>query len=125
YHVGMPKNGFLRVPPQISHKIALPAEWSSVERRFSAGKPPRDGVRKIEKFGLTFRTTRDAATIDHFYDTMYLPYGRRRHADLADLEPREVTQKTAAKGALIEILRGKSVVGGGVLQRVDRVMQFM
>jgi len=27
YHVGMPKNGFLRVPPEISHNSALPAEW--------------------------------------------------------------------------------------------------
>ncbi len=125
YHVGMPKNGFLRVPPQISHRIALPAEWSSVEQRFAARKTTRDELRKVEKFGLTFRTTRDAATIDRFYDTMYLPYGRRRHADLADLEPRDVIQKTAAKGALIEILHGDSVVGGGVLQRVDRVMQFM
>ena len=101
YHVGMPKNGFLRVPPQISHRIALPAEWSSVEQRFSARKTTRDELRKVEKFGLTFRTTRDAATIDRFYDTMYLPYGRRRHADHADLEPRDVIQKTAAKCALI------------------------
>jgi hypothetical protein len=125
YHLGMPKNGFLQLPPQISHRIALPAEWSSVEQRFSARKTTRDELRKVEKFGLTFRTTHDAATIDRFYDTMYLPYGRRRHADLADLEPRDVIQKTAARGALIEVLHGDSVVGGGVLQRVDRVMQFM
>ena len=43
----------------------------------------------------------------------------------SESEPRDVIQKTAARGALIEVLHGGAVVGGGVLHRVDRVMQFM
>lgn len=125
YHLGIPKNGFLRVPPQISHRIALPADWSLVEQRLSARKTTRDELRKVEKFGLAFRTTRDPEPIDRFYDTMYLPYARRRHEDLTDIEPRDVIHKTAARGGLIEVLHGDSVVGGGILQRVDRVLQFM
>src|SRR4051812_46783999 len=113
YYLGMPKNGFLRVPPQIAHRIALPADWSSVDRRLRARKTTRDELRKVEKFGLTFRTSRDPATIDRFYDTMYLTYARRRHADLVDVEPRDVIQKTAARGALIEVVHGDSVLGGG------------
>jgi hypothetical protein len=125
YHLLAPKRGFLRVPPQISHRIELPADWASVEQRFSARKTTRDELRKVEKFGLTFRTTVDREAIDRFYDTMYLPYGQRRHTNLADLEPRDVIQKTAARGALIEVLHRDSVVGGGILLRVDHVMQFM
>lgn len=125
YHLGMARKGFLRVPPQISHRIALPGDWPAVEQRLSARKTTRDELRKVEKFGLTFRTTQDAATIDRFYDTMYLPYARRRHADLTDVEPRDVILKTGALGALIEVLHGGSVVGGGILHRVDRVMRFM
>jgi hypothetical protein len=125
YHLGIARKSFLRVPPQISHRIALPGDWPAVEQRLSARKTTRDELRKVEKFGLTFRITRDAETIDRFYDTMYLPYARRRHADLVDVEPREVIQKTGARGGLIEVLHGGSVVGGGILHRVDHVMRFM
>jgi hypothetical protein len=125
YHLGLARHGFLRVPPQMSHRIALPKDWSEVERRLAARKTTRDELRKVEKFGLTFRITHDAATIDQFYDTMYLPYARRRHGDLVDVEPREVISKTGARGALIEVLQGDAVVGGGILNRVDHVMRFM
>jgi hypothetical protein len=125
YHLGIARNGFLRVPPQISHRIALPSDWAAVEQRFSARKTTRDELRKIEKFGLTFRITRDAATIDRFYDTMYLPYAQRRHAALVDVEPREVILKTGVRGALIEVLHRGAVVGGGILHRVDQEMRFM
>jgi Acetyltransferase (GNAT) domain len=125
YCLGLASKGFLRVPPQISHRIALPADWSSVEQRFSARKTTRDELRKVEKFGLTFRTTQDAAALDRFYDTMYLPYARRRHAHLVDVEPRDVIQRAGARGALIEVTHGGAVVGGGLLHRVDHVMQFL
>jgi hypothetical protein len=125
YHLAVPKKGFLRVPPQISHRVELPADWQSLEQRLSARKTTRDELRKIDKFGLTFRTTLEVSAIDRFYDAMYLPHALRRHADLVDVEPREVIQKTCARGALIEVMHGGAVVGGGVLRRVDRVMQFM
>ena len=125
YHLWLARQGFLRVPPQISHRIALPGDWATVEQRFSARKTTRDELRKIEKFGLTFRITRDAATIDRFYDTMYLPYARRRHRNLVDVEPREVISKTGARGALIEVLHRGASVGCGILHRTDRVMRFM
>ena len=125
YHLGLARAGFLGVPPQLSHRIALPRDWPTVEQRFSARKTTRDELRKIEKFGLTFGITRDAAAIDRFYDTMYLPYARRRHAELVDVEPREVILRTAASGGLIEVLHRGTPVGGGILHRVDRVMRFM
>lgn len=125
YYIGIARKGFLRVPPQISHRIALPSDWPSVEQQFSARKTTRDELRKIEKFGLTFRTTREAATLSRFYDTMYLPYARRRHADLVDVEPRDVILKTGSRGALIEVLHRGAAVGGGILHRMDGVMRFM
>ena len=125
YYLGIGRQDFLRVPPQISHRIALPRDWPTVEQRFAARKTTRDELRKIEKFGLTFRITRDAATLDRFYDTMYVPYARRRHAALVDVEPREVILKTGARGGLIEVLHRGAVVGGGILHRADHVMRFM
>ena len=125
YYIGIAANGFLRVPPQIAHRIALPSDWSSLERRLSARKTTRDELRKVEKFGLSFRITRDAASIDNFYATMYLPYARRRHAQLVDVEPRETILKIGAGGALLEVLHQGAVVGGGILHRTDRVMRFM
>jgi len=128
YYLGISRRGFLRVPPQIAHRIALPGDWPSVERRLSARKTTRDELRKIEKFGLAFRITRDAAAIDRFYDTMYLPYARRRHAQLVDVEARDAIRNigaVGAGGALIEVVHQGVAVGGGILHRTDRVMRFM
>lgn len=125
YYLGIAPKGFLRVPPQLSHRIALPTDWPTVEQRLSARKTTRDELRKIEKFGLAFRITRDAAAIDRFYDTMYLPYARRRHAALVDVEPRDVISRTGARGGLIEVLHGGAPIGGGILHRVDHVLRFM
>lgn len=125
YHLGSARSGFLRVPPQMSHRIALPRDWPTIEQRLSARKTTRDELRKIEKFGLTSRITRDVATIDRFYDTMYEPYALRRHAELVDIEPRDVILKTGARGALIEVLHRGAAVGGGILHRTDRMMRFM
>jgi hypothetical protein len=125
YYLGIAASGFLRVPPQIAHRIALPVDWPSVERRLSARKTTRDELRKIEKFGLTFRITRDMASIDKFYDTMYLPYARSRHAQLMDVEPRDTIAKIGTGGALIEVIHHGAAVGGGILHRTDRVMRFM
>jgi hypothetical protein len=125
YYLGIACKGFLRVPPQIAHRIALPSDWPSVERRLSARKTTRDELRKIDKFGLVFRITRDAAAIDRFYDTMYLPYAQRRHAQLVDVEARDAIRNIGVGGALIEVLHQGAVVGGGILHRTDRVMRFM
>jgi GNAT acetyltransferase-like protein len=119
------RENFLRLPPNISHKLDLPGDWSLVEQRFLKRKSTRDEIRKIEKYGLSYRATRDRAAAERFYDTMYMPYARRRHGELLDVDPREVVVKLGTTGALLEVMHGERVIAGGVLQQIDRRMRFL
>ena len=125
YHHAISRTQFLHVPPGIAHKIALPSDWSAVERRFQAHKSTKDELRKVEKFGLSYRMTQDRTALERFYDTMYEPYARQRHADFMEIEPRDVVVKAGTLGALLEIIHGERVVAGGILHRVDRTMRFL
>ena len=125
YYHALSRSEFLRLPPQIAHKLELPSDWAAIEQRFLSRKSTKDELRKLEKYGLSYRTTRDRGALERFYDTMYIPYARQRHAALLDVDPRELVVKIGTMGALLEIMDGERVVAGGILQRVDQRMRFL
>jgi hypothetical protein len=125
YYHGLPRTRFLQVPPVIGHKMSLPSSWAAVVSQFRQRKTTRAELRKLEKFELSYRTTRERAAAESFYDTMYVPYATQRHGSLADLDSREDVLAAVRSGTLLEVtLRGR-VVAAAALHRMNRTMRFL
>ena len=125
YYHRLPRHRFLLVPRAIAHTLSLPASWAEVEARYRVRKTTRDELRKLDKYGLSYRTCRDRAAIERFYHTMYVPYATERHGDLSDLDSLESVVAAAQAGTLLEVLQGEHVVAAGVLHRVGKRMRFL
>lgn len=116
---------FLRVPPVVTHRLALPAAWAEIEARYRARKTTRDELNKLEQFELTYRVTRQRAAIERFYDAMYVPYVSQRHGPEAEIDPRADILEAAERGGLLEVVRASRVIAGGILRRRGREMRFL
>jgi len=70
--------------------------------------------RKVRKYKYSFRLAHDAASVEHFYERLYLPYVKARFGDAC--YPRTLPElcRAVEKGFLLQVLRGEQWVAGVV-----------
>ena len=77
-------------------------------------------LRNIRKQGFTYRVTREAAGIERFYETMYLPNVRKTHGERAFVATLDELMRGCGQGAeLLLVEHGGQEVAGVVLGAYD------
>lgn len=116
----------LHIPGWIIQKIMIPDTWDAVVKQFRKNTRSTD-LRKVRKYKLEYKISRDKAEIDHFYDTMYEPYAKQRFGDLSVIDDREEIAASGAyrQGGLLQVVHEGRVVAGVVLYQWRRIMHFL
>lgn len=119
------RRGFLHLPGWIAQKIALPDSWEGVLRQFRKNTKTTD-LRKIRKYKLEFKLSRDDNDLRAFYEHMYVPYAQQRFKNTAVVDTLDdVRDTTARRGVLLQVLNEQRVVAGVVLYRWREEMHFL
>ena len=123
YHL-LAGSQFVHVPGWLVQKIPLPGTWQEVVGNFRKNTRSTD-LRKIRKFGLTFRLTTEQAEVERFHDAMYLPYVEGRFGNLAIIDSRDEIVGVGTSGGLLQVLQQDRVVGAVVLFRSRKTLHFL
>lgn len=117
-------SGFLEVPAWIDQSLQLPYRWDDLSGSLR-GSAKGEDLRKVRKYGLTYRIVRDEKAVGRFYTEMYVPHVTSRFGAAAYVEPEWKIHYCAANGALMQILRDGEVVAGQVLYGDRDSLQFL
>lgn len=109
---------YLQIPYMVRQKLELPETWEEVLRKFRKSTREED-LRKIRKYGLSYKTTRDEKDFIDFYRKMYQPFVQKRFGDAAIISPERKVIRQCKKGELMHILRGEDVVAGVLLHHLE------
>lgn len=94
-------------------------DLSNFERQLVQSKNVKNDLRKIRKFGLKYRISRDPMDFDHFYHRMYLPHITKAH--LKQALPMSYSQMTSHFGEseLLLVTREGEDIAGSILLYID------
>lgn len=120
----LPRRRFLRCPAWLNQRLPLGANWDDVRGGFRKSVN-HTVLRRIRKFQLDSRFTREPEAVADFYHHMYVPYLQGRFRDAAFLEPIEKIQWCVDRGMLLQVVRDGQVVGGAVLYGWGRTLEFL
>jgi hypothetical protein len=115
---------YLEFADWINMTLPLEEDWDSVVRSFRSTTRNND-LRLIRRNQYRLEVTDDPATIETFYDEMYLPSVSHRHGTASIVAPKRHVLKRARQGKLLQIYRGEQVVIAGVVYPEDDVLYFL
>ena len=111
----LPSKEFIQIPDWVVQKYEIPHTWESVLKSFRKNTKKTD-LRKIRKYGFTYRFTTSDDECRSFYHKMHKPYIKKRFNAEADIESEWEILRQFRKGGLLQILRGEEVVSAAVLK---------
>lgn len=106
--------------PWLRQVLPLSRPWSQIEANFHKGKYQSD-VRRIRKYGLTYRISRNLADFDRFYYQMYLPYITHRFGRLTAISSYGALKTYFDRGWLLQALEGQQVIAAELQYERDNV----
>jgi len=107
---------FLSVPQWVRQKFIIPNTWNGVLEKFRKNTKKTD-LRKIRKYKFSYRLSRNERDFNVFYESLYVPYLRRRFGDEVIIEPKWKVLRQCRKGELMQIVRSGEVVCAGLLHK--------
>jgi hypothetical protein len=107
---------FLAVPQWVRQKYDIPNTWQEVVASFRHNTRKTD-LRKVRKYGFTYRITQSEHDFREFYHRMYVPYLTTRFTDEVIIEPEWKVLRQCRKGELMQVLRDNRVVAAVLLHR--------
>jgi hypothetical protein len=110
----LPRSEYLEIPQWVRQKYNVPDSWEEVLKSFRKNTRRTD-LRKVRKFGFTYRITGSEEDYREFYHRMYIPYLRKRFADEVIIEPEWKVLRQCRKGELMHIVRDERVVAAVLL----------
>lgn len=110
----VPEHEFIQIPQWVRQKYDVPDTWEGVLGSFRKNTKRTD-LRKVRKFGLSYRLIKSEDEFRNFYHHMYVPYLRSRFGDEALIESQRKVMHQCRKGELLQILRGDSVVAAAAI----------
>jgi hypothetical protein len=115
---------YLVIPPWVRQKYDVPDSWDGVLASFRKNTRKTD-LRKVRKYGLTYRITQSERDYREFYHWMYVPYLRKRFGDEVIIEPEWKVLRQCRKGALMHIVRDDRVVAAVLLHRLGGRLAYV
>jgi hypothetical protein len=124
YNLPFRRSSFLQIPQWVRQKYSMPETWPEVLSSFRKNTKKTD-LRKVRKYGLTYRITRSESDFADFYHQMYVPYLRARFRDEAIIEPEAKVLRQCHKGELMQILREERVVAAVLLHQLEGRLAYV
>lgn len=118
------EGGFLACPEWIGTQAPVPDSVASIWRR-PHDHGLRSDLRRIEREGLSYRVSRDAATFTSFYRDSYLTFVRERHGDRAVPRTEPVLRRAFQRGGILWILRDGVRLAGAIFAIEGDVLKLM
>jgi hypothetical protein len=115
------RGGYLEVPDWINLAIGFPAAWEEVVSGFRRTARKHD-LRLIRRNGYRCEAVNSRAAIEEFYDEMYVPFVKHRHATEPVIAPKSHVIKRALQGQLLQVFRGDEIVAAGVIYPEREIM---
>ena len=115
---------YLEIPQWIRQKYTVPDSWDRVLASFRKNTRKTD-LRKVRKYGFTYRTTRSEADFLAFYHDMYVPYLRKRFGGEVIIEPEWKVLRQCRKGELMHIVRDGRTVAAVLLHLVEGRLAYV
>jgi len=115
---------YLEIPQWIRQKYRVPETWQEVLGTFRKNTKRVD-LRKVRKFGLSYRITREERDFEEFYHRMYVPYLTKRFEGEVIIEPEWKVLRQCRKGEIMQILRDDQVVAAVLLHCLDGRLAYV
>jgi hypothetical protein len=107
---------------------ATVGSWGPVpddpDRAALASPELRSEMRRLRRNPLHAEVSHSEADFEAFYDSMYLPFMRRRHGEFAFIQPRRGLRRVFAQGGLLWVRRGADRIAGGVFHQQGDVLRL-
>ena len=120
----LPRRRFLQCPAWLNQRLPLGPTWEDVRAGFRKSAKTTI-LRRIRKYQLGDRFTREPNAVADFYHEMYVPYLRARFREAAFIEPFDRIQWFVDNGALLQIVRDGEVIAAAVLYGWGKTLDFL
>jgi hypothetical protein len=108
---------------EVRQVIDTSGGWEAMRQEF--GKKKRQTTNNFsERFGLSYRMSKDVADFDHFYHRMHVPHIRRRYGELSQIDPYEDMKGFFEKGLLLFVTKDDKPIAGALSLIDDRSIVF-
>ena len=98
---------------EVRQVIATSGGWEAMRQEF--GKKKRQTTNNFsERFGLSYRMSKDVADFDHFYHRMHVPHIRRRYGELSQIDCYEDMKGFFEKGLLLFVTKDDKPIAGAL-----------
>ena len=115
---------WLVIPQWIRQKFYVPDSWEDVLAKFRKNTKKTD-LRKVRKYRLSYRITRNKNDFDLFYEKLYKPYLEMRFEDEVIIEPKSKVLRQCRKGELMQIIREGEVVAAVLLHKSEGRLAYV
>jgi hypothetical protein len=109
----------LVVPESVGSWLAVPDDPNKAVR---ANHSLIEDLRRIRRERLTLEVSHAEPDCEVFYRTMYVPYMRRRHGELAAVRGLHQLRRAFRRGGMLWVLRDGQRIAGGLFYQRDGVL---
>lgn len=98
---------------EVRQVIDTSGGWEAMRQEF--GKKKRQTTNNFsERFGLSYRMSKDVGDFDHFYYRMHVPHIRRRYGELSQINSYQDMKEFFAKGLLLFVTKDDKPIAGAL-----------
>jgi hypothetical protein len=115
---------FLRIPHWVRQQYRVPGTWEGVLKSLRKNTRSTD-LRKVRKYGLSYRITKAELDFRDFYYHMHKPYLQQRFDDLVIIEPEWRFMRQCRKGELMQVVRDGQVLAGVLLHKAGGRLAYV
>jgi hypothetical protein len=112
---------YLHVPEAVDARLEVPQDSATLAL---ASTRARRNIARVRENGLTWNVSTDIADFTIFYDDFYVPFLRKRYADLAHEVDRATLLRAYRRGCLLWVLKNGKRVAGALLQPQGSVLAW-
>jgi hypothetical protein len=120
----LPTRQYLEIPQWVRQKYAVPETWEQVLGSLRKNTKRVD-LRRVRKYGFTYRISREEEDFKDFYHRMYVPYLTSRFGDEVIVEPEWKVLRQCRKGELMHIIRDEQVVASVLLHLLEGRLAYV
>lgn len=113
------RTNYLRIPESVGAWLAIPDDLNKLTR---ANRSVKGDMRRIRRERLTAEVSRAEPDCEIFYHTMYVPYMRRRHGELAVIRSLPQMRRAFRRGGILWVLREGQRIAGDLFHQRDGVL---
>ena len=113
---------YLAVPEWVGSSLAVPEDLAELLQQSHS---VREDLRLVQRNNLTFKVTQMEADLEVFYETMYVPFIRKRHGSYAVVRSAHWVRRIFRQGGLLWVYRDDQPISGLIFQQQDQIIKLV